>query len=86
MPLEDIAELDRDCWFHSKAPTMRDVANHAARIEAADLNFPIILNDDGSLMDGGHRLCKALINGERNIRAVRFQTMPEPDEVIQSDA
>ncbi len=35
-------------------------------------------------MDGGHRLCKALLEGRRTIRAVRFDVMPEPDEV--SDA
>jgi hypothetical protein len=46
------------------------------------LSYPIILNDDGSLMDGGHRVCKALINGQPSILAVKFSEMPTPDEVL----
>jgi len=32
---------------------MRAVAAHCARINAVDRSWPIILNADGSLMDGG---------------------------------
>ena len=35
----------------------------------------------GALMDGGHRLCYALLMGHDTIKAVQFPTMPEPDEV-----
>ena len=82
IPLGEIVELDRDCWFGSTEPTLREVARHADRIAKADLDYPIILNDDGSLMDGGHRVCKALINGQTSILAVKFAEMPEPDEVL----
>ena len=75
-------ELDYDCWFGpEKKPTLREVAMHCRRINEADAEYPIILNDDGSLMDGGHRLCKALLEGRETIRAVQFPTMPEPDEI-----
>lgn len=80
--LDDIAELDLDCWFGDNSPTLREVARHAERIAKADLDYPIILNDDGSLMDGGHRICKALIRGQTSILAVRFAEMPAPDEVL----
>lgn len=80
--LNEIAELDSDCWFGSTEPTLREVANHADRIAKADLSYPIILNDDGSLMDGGHRVCKALINGQTSILAVKFSEMPTSDEVL----
>ena len=82
IPLSDIAELDSDCWFGSAQPTLREVAKHVDRIAKADLSHPIILNDDGSLMDGGHRVCKALINGQTLILAVKFAEMPTPDEVL----
>ena len=49
--LEDIAELDKDCWFGLTEPTLREVAKHTERILTADMSYPIILNDDGSLMD-----------------------------------
>jgi len=79
--VSDISELDRDCWFVGREPTLRRVAEHSARIRDADLSRPIILNADGSLMDGGHRLCKALLLGMKTIKAVQFDVMPEPDEI-----
>lgn len=81
--IADVQELDWNCWFDSREPTLREVARHARRIQDADLQYPIILNDDGSLMDGGHRLCKALLEGRDTIQAVQFSTMPEPDEVME---
>lgn len=46
-----------------------------------DLAFPIILFKDGRVMDGMHRVCKALLNGLSEIEAVRFVEDPEPDYV-----
>ncbi len=57
--IDDIAEFDQDCWFHGRAPTCREVAEHARRIQTADLSHPVILSADGTLMDGGHRIAKA---------------------------
>lgn len=79
--IDDIAEFDQDCWFHGQAPTCRQAADHARRILAADLRFPVILAADGSLMDGGHRIGKAWLAGARTVRAVRFVVDPEPDWV-----
>lgn len=81
-----IRELDEDCWFRSRAPTIREVLTHFERIQKADLTYPIILNDDGSLMDGGHRLCKALLEGRSKIKAVQFSSMPAPDEISDARA
>lgn len=78
----DIQELDWNCWFDSREPTLREIAKHSKRIQEADFSYPIILNEDGSLMDGGHRLCKALLEGQEKVQAVQFLTMPEPDEVV----
>ena len=83
--VSDIQELDMNCWFEAREPTLKEVAQHAVRIRDADLKYPIILNSDGSLMDGGHRVCKALIEGREKVTAVRFLNMPEPDEVLESD-
>lgn len=81
VPIDDIAEFDQDCWFHGRAPTCRQVADHARRIQAADLRFPVILAPDGSLMDGGHRISKAWLTGQSTVRAVRFVVDPLPDWV-----
>jgi hypothetical protein len=75
-------ELDWDCWFgSSRKPTIRTVARHCQRIMNADLSYPIILHADGSLMDGGHRLAKALMQGLKMIKAVQFDVTPPPDEI-----
>lgn len=75
----DLAELDQDCWFDGQPATCRMVAEHARRIQDADLDHPIVLSADGGLMDGGHRVAKAWLAGHRTIRAVRFPEDPQPD-------
>jgi hypothetical protein len=80
--IDSIAEFDRNCWFDGGAPTCRAVAEHARRIQAADLAQPIILAADGGLMDGGHRIAKAYLLGHRTVPARRFLTDPEPDWVV----
>ncbi len=79
VPVDAIQELDEDCWFDGRAPSCREVAEHARRIQEADLRHPVILRSDGRLMDGGHRLAKAWLEGHEVVRAVRFVTDPEPD-------
>lgn len=79
--IADIPEFDQDCWFSGRAPTGREVAEHARRIQDADLSYPIIFSADGRLMDGGHRIAKAWLAGQAEIDAVRFETDPPPDEV-----
>ena len=61
--------------------TCRQVAEHARFIDEAELAYPVILSSDGRIMDGMHRVLKALMQGESHIRAVRFLIDPEPDFV-----
>jgi hypothetical protein len=79
VPIDAITEFDEDCWFGGSAVTCRMVARHADRIQKADLSYPVILSADGRLMDGGHRIAKAWLNGQTTIAAVRFKVDPEPD-------
>lgn len=79
--IDDINEFDMDCWFKGTAPTCREVAAHARRIHQADLSHPVILAADGQLMDGGHRIAKAWLQGDTEVNAVRFTVDPEPDWV-----
>ena len=51
----------------------------AQRIFDADLAYPVILNAEGQLMDGAHRLAKAWMEGRTHIAAVRFPVTPDPD-------
>lgn len=83
VPLTAIRELDEPYWFSSGSgdATCRAVVEHAQFIAEADLRFPIILSSDGRVMDGMHRVAKALLNGLANVEAVRFQHDPEPDYI-----
>jgi hypothetical protein len=47
--------------------------------QAADLSFTIILCVSGRVMDGMHRIAKAVLNREVFIQAVQFTQTPEPD-------
>jgi hypothetical protein len=81
--IAEIAEFDQNCWFGpTHAPTCREVAMHAKRIWDADLSYPVILSANGGLMDGGHRIAKAWMNGSTEIQAVQFAVDPEPDLIV----
>lgn len=71
--------LDHLCvhYLYEKI-TLRDMVMHMQAVNDADLNMPIILDEDGELMDGRHRLMKAMLTGAETIKAVRFDENPAP--------
>lgn len=79
--LGEIAELDRDHWYgHGDAtPTVRSVVAHCQLMMAADLAYPILLDSAGRVMDGMHRVGKALMLGHSHVAARRFAADPAPD-------
>lgn len=82
IPLTQIVELDESYWFEANAtPTCREIALHAQLIHETDLAYPIILSANGRVMDGMHRVCKALVETRTTINAVQFQSDPEPDYI-----
>lgn len=76
-----IAEVDTVYWFDPKQPgmTVRELVEHARLIRDVDVTYPIILGFDGRVMDGMHRVCRALLDGRATIAAVRFEVHPDPD-------
>lgn len=79
--LSSIRELDEPVLFDGSPATWRILADHLTLVVAADLAFPIILAADGAVMDGRHRLAKALQAGHATIDAVQFAVDPPPDYV-----
>ena len=79
--LDSIAEVDSVYWFDNvgERPTVRRVIDHLRLINEVDLSYPIILGHDGRVMDGMHRIARAILDGHETIKAVRFETHPEPD-------
>ena len=79
--LTDIRELDEVWDGGEKGPTWRAIVEHMTLIDQADLSFPIILSSSGAVMDGRHRVAKALREGRQDITAVQFEQDPDPDHV-----
>lgn len=80
--LSDIAEIDTDYWFKDgQQATVRAVVEHAKLMASAELDYPVILAADGRVMDGMHRIAKALLLGMTSIAAVQFVEQPAPDFV-----
>jgi len=81
VPLEGIADIDTDYWFEgsSAVATVRNVVEHVRLVLDVDIGYPIILGADGRVMDGMHRIARALLDGRSSILAVQFEVQPEPD-------
>lgn len=63
----------------AESRTARSVAEHVKRVNETSLDHPILLDPDGFIMDGWHRVVKALVEGRETIKAVRFTEMPVSD-------
>lgn len=73
IPLEHL-----NVYYTYKNLTLREMVTHMKAVDDADLSYPIILDEDGELMDGRHRIMKALLAGRETIKAVRFELNPTP--------
>lgn len=62
----------------------RQLAEHSKRVFNANLEYPILLDPDGFIMDGWHRVCKALVFGIETVKAVRFEKLPVCEFVEES--
>ena len=74
---DSVREVETVCWFDegTAAPAVRAVVEHARLMLDADLSFPVIL----APTDGMHRIARAMLEGRKQVSAVRFLTLPEPD-------
>jgi hypothetical protein len=80
VPLAGIRELD-EAWTPEEGRTWRAFIEHVRLVQDADPAFPIILSAEGAVMDGMHRVVKAVLGGRIEIEAVQFAADPEPDHV-----
>lgn len=81
VPLASITEVDTAYWFtgSSESATIRAIVEHMRLVQATDIIYPIILGVDGRVMDGMHRIARAMLEGQPSIRAVQFEVHPAPD-------
>lgn len=62
-----------------------DFVHHVKRIDNTNLKYPVILDDEGIICDGWHRVAKAILKGDTSIKAVRLLKMPPRDSVESRD-
>ena len=63
--IESIDDIDNNFWFQNKddVPSARAIAKHIEYAEKTSFKYPVILSSDGRVMDGMHRILKALMKG-----------------------
>ena len=83
LPVMDVPLNHMSLYYKYEKLTLREMVMHMRAVLNADLQFPIILDEDGEIMDGRHRLMKAMLEGRQTIRAVRFDTNPSPCRVSE---
>jgi hypothetical protein len=75
---DSVREVGTVYWFDDStaAPTVRAVVEHARLMLDADLSFPVIPGPDGRVMDGMHRIARALLDGRKRVSAVASRSCP----------
>jgi len=81
LPVMDVPLNHLHMYYTYGKLTLRDMVMHMQAVNDADLDMPIILDEDGEIMDGRHRLMKAILLGNETIKAVRFDENPSPCRV-----
>jgi len=56
---------------------IKSICHHMKRVNEADMSYPVILDDEGYICDGWHRVCKAVLEGRETIKAIRLEIMPD---------
>jgi len=81
VPVESIRELDTAHWFSADGSpfTVRVLVRHMQLVNEVDPSYPIILGSEGQVMDGMHRVVRAMLEGRSTIAAVQFEDHPAPN-------
>lgn len=78
LPIMEIPIDHLNVYYKYKRLSLRDMVMHIHAVNNADLSYPIILDEDGELLDGRHRIMKAMLTNVATIKAVRFDENPHP--------
>lgn len=81
LPVMEVPLNHLSVYYTYEKLTLREMVTHMRAVNDADLEKPIILDEDGELMDGRHRLMKAMLLGNETIKVVRFDENPSPCRV-----
>lgn len=82
LPIASIQEVDEPYWYgpEGNPATCRDILTHARLISDADLQYPILICSDHRIIDGMHRVLKAINQDRATIKARQIR-LPAPDYI-----
>ena len=81
MPLAGIP-MDSSPW--GEQLNFKEIMEHMIRTNKADLKYPILIDDQGFVCDGWHRIAKAFCEGKTTIKAIRIQQMPPQTGFVET--
>lgn len=77
----DLYSIDLSVHAWGDSLSMYELINHFRQCTDADLKYPIIVSEEGWILDGWHRVVKAILEGKRYVKAVRFKVNPTFDTI-----
>ena len=66
------------------ATTFGQFLYHLKRVNDTSLDYPVILDDEGVICDGWHRVAKAYLEGRPTVKAIRLLEMPDASGKVDS--
>lgn len=72
-----IKELDLDLEIYNlrtdsfSCEDLFEFCVHYQLVQNADLKYPVIINCQGQVVDGRHRICKAILQWKKTIKAIQ---------------
>lgn len=55
-----------------KCETLFEFLTHYKLVDKANLKYPVIINQEGQVVDGRHRVCKAILKWMKEINAIQI--------------
>lgn len=55
-----------------ECPNLFEFLTHYKLVEKANLKYPIIINNQWTVIDGRHRICKAILLGKKHLKAIQI--------------
>jgi len=80
-----LASLQLDCMPWGDIVDMYSFCEHVIRMNNSELKYPIILAPNGAILDGAHRICKAVVLGYKSIKCIRIQEMPSSSGKVDTN-
>lgn len=80
----DLAGVDLDVmpW---ELRSVFEYIKHFHLTSSCSLEYPVIMSPAGWVMNGWHRIAKAIIEGKKTVKAVRFLELPKPDGLLEDE-